>query len=280
MAEKDNMKMTHTTSGAGISLLIHTMILSLVLLAGKYISPAAQPMIIDFSISSAKPAATQVAMNKGPAKKPITSPKSLKKPVEKKIIQQVVPKALPEKVVEKKKPKPVEPAPEQIKVVKKKIPEPLPEETVAVKPEERASAAPEPVQAETENDDLPDESQPHVAQAGGSQETSPGPAGGGSASGPRDPRARYIKAHYEYIKKDIQNKMIYPLIARKKGWQGTVIVSFVVSKDGMVQEVHIKESSGFSLLDQSAVNTIKKAAPFPPPPARAELIVPINYNLV
>ena len=272
--------MTPTTSGAGISFLFHAMILSLVLLAGKYISPAAQPMVIDFSISSAKPAATQVAMNKGHVEKGIASPKPMKKPVEKKIVQPVVPKALPERVVEKKKPKPVEPAPEQIKVVKKKKPEPLPEETVAVKPEESASVSPEPVQAETANDDLPDESQPYAARAGGDQETTPVPAGDGSVSGPRDPRARYIKAHYEYIKKDIQNKMIYPLLARKKGWQGTVIVSFVVSKDGMVQQVHIKESSGFSLLDQSAVNTIKKAAPFPPPPARAELIVPINYNLV
>jgi periplasmic protein TonB len=279
------MKITHTTAGGGISLLIHAMILSLMLLTGKFISSAVQPMVIDFSISSAKPVASQVALNKGPVEKRIASPKPFKKPVEKKIVQRVVPKPPPKKVVEKKEPEPVKPIPEPIKVVKKETPEPLPEEMVAVAPEEKVSALPEPVQAETArvataNDDAPDDGQPQVAQAGGGQEASAGPAGDGNASGPIDPRARYIKAHYEYIKNDIQNTLIYPIIARKKGWQGTVIVSFVVSKDGMVQEVQIKESSGFSILDQSAVNTIKKAAPFPPPPARAELIVPINYSLV
>ena len=277
--------MTHTTSGAGISLLIHTMILSLILLTGKYMSSAVQPMIIDFSISSAKPATTQSALHKRPSEQQLAFPKSMKKPVEKKIAQQIVPKPLPQKVVEKKESEPVKPAPEKINVVKKAISEPLPEETVAVKPEENASVLPEPVQAETAtaetaNDDVPDESQSHVAQAVGGHEPAAGPPGDGTASGPRDPRARYIKAHYQYIKNDIQNKIIYPLIARKKGWQGTVLVSFVVSEDGMVKDVQIKESSGFSLLDQSAVNTIKKAAPFPPPPARAELIVPINYSLV
>jgi protein TonB len=275
------MKMTHTTSGIGISLLLHAMILSLMLLAGKFMPSSVPPMIIDFSISSAKPSATRVALKKGTAEKQKASPKPMKKPVKKEIVQQVVPKPLPEKAVEKKETQPAKPAADQIKVVRKEISEPLPEETVVVKPDEKASAPPEFVQAETvDDDDATHASQPHVAQAGEDQQTSAGPAGDGSASGSRDPRARYIKAHYEYIKNDIQNKMIYPLIARKKGWQGTVIVSFVVCTDGKVQDVQIKESSGFSILDQSAVNTIKKAAPFPPPPARAELIVPINYNLV
>jgi protein TonB len=280
MVEKDSMKMTHTTSGAGISLLIHAMILSLILLAGKYMTSAVQPMIIDFSISSAKPATTPAVMNEGTAERRLASLKSTKKSANKKSVQQAVPKPLPKKMVKKKESKPVKPSPEQIKVVKKVISEPLPEETVTVKSEENASATPEPVQTETANDDVPDESQSHVAQAGGRHEPAAGPPSDGTGSGSRDPRARYIKAHYQYIKNDIQNKIIYPLIARKKGWQGTVVVSFVVSEDGMVKNVQIKESSGFSLLDQCAVNTIKKAAPFPPPPARAELIVPINYNLV
>ena len=274
------MKISHTTSGAGISLLLHTMILSLILLTGNYMSSAVQPMIIDFSISSAKLEPMRMGQKKGPSVKRIAASESMKRPSERKIVQPVVPKPLPEKVVEKKKSEPVKPAPEQIKMVKKEISEPLPEEKVAVNQEEKASAPPEPVRTETANDDVSVRNQRDVSQAGEGQETSAGPANDGNGSGPMDPRARYIKAHYEYIKNGIQNKMIYPLIARKKGWQGTVIVSFVVCTDGKVQDVQIKESSGFSILDQSAVNTIKNAAPFPPPPARAELIVPINYNLV
>jgi protein TonB len=243
------------------------MILTLILAMGKYMSLSVQPMVIDFSISSAKPKTASTIQKKETTVKRISRSEPIKKPVEQKVVQPVIPK-------------PVKPVPEQIKVVKKEISEPLPKEVVAVKHEEQAPAPPEPVQAEAITDTAPDNVQTQVAQVSDDPEPAGIFSGEDPDTGPSDPRARYIKAHYEYIKNDIQKKIIYPLVARKKGWQGMVVVSFVVCKDGKVQDVKIKESSGFSILDQSAVNTIKKAAPFPPPPSRAELIVPISYSLV
>lgn len=92
-------------------------------------------------------------------------------------------------------------------------------------------------------------------------------------------QARYLREHYEYIKNDIQRQLVYPLVARKKGWQGRVVVSFVVCENGQVVDIRVVQSSGITLLDNSAVQTVRRAGPFVPPPHRAELVVPVNYLL-
>jgi len=73
--------------------------------------------------------------------------------------------------------------------------------------------------------------------------------------------------------------MTYPAVARRNGWQGKVLVSFVICLDGRVEDIRIEKSSGFALLDKNAVTIIKESAPFPNPPVRATLIVPIDYSL-
>jgi protein TonB len=91
--------------------------------------------------------------------------------------------------------------------------------------------------------------------------------------------SRYVKRHFNYIRDMIQGNLSYPSIARRMGWTGKVIVSFVVCKDGRVENIKIVESSGFAILDRNAMETIKKVSPFPRPPVSAELIVPIAYML-
>ena len=89
----------------------------------------------------------------------------------------------------------------------------------------------------------------------------------------------YVKVNFHHIKDNIQNNISYRRLAREMGWEGKVIVSFMVGKDGKIQEVRIVESSGFAALDKNAIATIRKAAPFPCPPVSAELVVPVIYRL-
>lgn len=89
----------------------------------------------------------------------------------------------------------------------------------------------------------------------------------------------YLKEHFAYIRKIVQKHLSYPKIARQKGWEGKVTVSFVVYESGHVENVKVLESSGFGMLDKSAVETIKRVSPLPKPPVRAELIIPIVYKL-
>jgi len=54
------------------------------------------------------------------------------------------------------------------------------------------------------------------------------------------------------------SKPHYPLIARKRGYQGVVILKVKVLKDGTVGEIKIKKSSGYKILDKAAVEEVKK----------------------
>ena len=93
-------------------------------------------------------------------------------------------------------------------------------------------------------------------------------------------KAQYMEQHFAYIKKMIEKEFVYPRIARRRGLEGKVVVSFVICEDGSVHGVKIIESSGHKILDKNAIACIKRATPFPPPPARAELVFPIIYKPV
>jgi len=52
----------------------------------------------------------------------------------------------------------------------------------------------------------------------------------------------------------------YPLLARKRGIEGTVYVSFRIAPDGKPEGITIRKSSGFGILDTATLDVIKKAA--------------------
>ena len=49
----------------------------------------------------------------------------------------------------------------------------------------------------------------------------------------------------------------YPMIARKKGWQGRLLLNVHVSKDGNVININVVKTSGFEILDKISVKTIR-----------------------
>jgi TonB family protein len=51
---------------------------------------------------------------------------------------------------------------------------------------------------------------------------------------------------------------VYPEIARVRGYEGIVLVSAEILPTGRVEQAKIRKSSGYSILDQSALNAVKK----------------------
>ena len=49
------------------------------------------------------------------------------------------------------------------------------------------------------------------------------------------------------------------------------IVRITILKDGRLEKVEIAESSGYEILDNAALQTVREAAPFPPIPEEAKL---------
>jgi len=50
----------------------------------------------------------------------------------------------------------------------------------------------------------------------------------------------------------------YPIVARRRAYEGIVILKVKVLEDGRVGEVKLLKSSGYSSLDNSAIKTVKK----------------------
>lgn len=75
----------------------------------------------------------------------------------------------------------------------------------------------------------------------------------------------------------------YPLKARQNGWEGTVLVEAAVDAHGYPTRVDIKNTSGYSVLDEAALKAVK-AWVFEPArlgymPVESSVQVPIRFDL-
>jgi protein TonB len=50
----------------------------------------------------------------------------------------------------------------------------------------------------------------------------------------------------------------YPRIARRRGYEGTVVMEVLVNRKGRVQAVRVHDSSGHTVLDKAAMTSVKK----------------------
>ncbi|MBX3331323.1 MAG: TonB family protein [Nitrospira sp.] len=75
----------------------------------------------------------------------------------------------------------------------------------------------------------------------------------------------------------------YPIMARTNRWEGKVILRAVIKDDGQVLMVHVQESSGRAILDNDAIETLKKASPLkleqPLGKPQVAILMPISYSL-
>ena len=51
---------------------------------------------------------------------------------------------------------------------------------------------------------------------------------------------------------------VYPSIAKRKGYEGTVLLSVKILVNGTVAELRVKKSSGYSILDRAALKAVEK----------------------
>lgn len=93
-----------------------------------------------------------------------------------------------------------------------------------------------------------------------------------------------LKEYTNSIRNKIESKKRYPIIARNMGIEGRTRLKLIINKDGSLEKVEILETSGYKILDETALQSIHESAPFPPIPAeikkdRLELKIYLSFEI-
>jgi TonB family protein len=255
----------------GASLLAHLGLVALVLLVGYFVPPVivkkGEPIFVELPKPEEPAPRGNPALPPGPASRP-SPPPAPKSP----------PAVKPAPKVETARPAPAKPAPEPAPTQIAKAAPVEPEGTTPAPEPPREEAKPEPsappagepkVALSKPSIDLPPSLQGGTGSAGR-------PGGGGGLLGGRggmegepvpldttDPR---YTDYFEKIRRRIKDNWIYPREAGERGIGGQLLIEFGIRKDGWLQFVDLKRSSGVPVLDQYALNALKLSQPFPPVP--------------
>lgn len=99
---------------------------------------------------------------------------------------------------------------------------------------------------------------------------------------------------FEYVRETYEQDLnrwlrergtLYPPEAREQGLEGNALVAFSLDREGRVLSLRIGKSTGSALLDEAALETIRRAAPFPPPPEGLpfavieDIYLPVRFRL-
>lgn len=96
-----------------------------------------------------------------------------------------------------------------------------------------------------------------------------------------DPAPEVMLRYLDVVRQKIEERKEYPVEARRQGIEGVVYIRFTILSDGQTDKIKIVKSSGYKILDNSAVTTINKSNPFPPLPKELNLsYVQVEVNLV
>lgn len=81
----------------------------------------------------------------------------------------------------------------------------------------------------------------------------------------------------------VQDALVYPLAARRRGLAGTVELDVLIDPAGRVQTVKLSSSSSHAMLDEAAMDTVREMTPLPLPetlPARPLRVkLPLVFEL-
>ncbi|MGH7845225.1 MAG: energy transducer TonB [Candidatus Binatia bacterium] len=91
--------------------------------------------------------------------------------------------------------------------------------------------------------------------AGGTSLGDGGHGGGGSGNGRGSGEGTLARA---YAKADYAHNPVpeYPERARRQGWEGTVLLDVLITREGKPEKIEIKQSSGFEILDKAAIQAV------------------------
>jgi protein TonB len=188
-------------------------------------------------------------------------------------------------------PQPARPAPP--------APTPPPPAVAKVEPPAPDAIAKAPESKPSPPEAKPSETQPSEAAAPASPTSRPGsrplasiyrqpPGGGGGLKGgghggvegapiPLDTPEPRFQDYMNKVREKIRANWIYPREAGDRNIEGQLLIEFHIAKDGKLEFIELRDSSGVRILDDYAMTAVKLAQPFPPVPDElAKATLPIS----
>lgn len=161
-------------------------------------------------------------------------------------------------------PKPEKPVPQR-----RKEPVPAPEPA----PEAVTEPPSEPVERSTQS-----ESAPAEPAAEASMSPPPSAAKGANSPSQAELTEREKEAYLARLLAHIERHKRYPRVARRRGLEGRVEVSFLLTRGGSVKD--LRTDGAHALLGRAAEAAIRESLPLPVPPAGMELPLAIDFGMV
>lgn len=83
---------------------------------------------------------------------------------------------------------------------------------------------------------------------------------------------------------ELKNYFEYPLLARRNGWEGKVVLAMDIYLDGRIYNVQLKSGSGYRVLDRSALKAVSRIQTLPDVPgwrgdSPLNIAIPVIYRL-
>ncbi len=240
---------------------------------------AGAPMVIEIAEFAAAPATAASAPAAPPDPVETHQPEDVESPAPE--IPQPTPDVPdPEPQLVQEKPSDEDPEPQPAPV---DLPKPKPEPTIVPKkvaqkdpPRQEKESTPREASADTQQAESL--ATPTAATlAATSQSTSRQSDNTGMLTQKRATWEGRLAAHLERHKR-------YPYMARSRREEGTVVLRFIMNRDGEIIESHVDQGSGSFLLDREVKDMLHRAKPLPPPPEdiagnQLELVLPIQFAL-
>jgi len=91
-----------------------------------------------------------------------------------------------------------------------------------------------------------------------------------------------LKRYLVKLRKKLQENIVYPEEAKEKGYEGNPVLRFTITEDGTIRpgSLVIVQSSGYLVLDQSAIEAALASEPFDRPAHRMEAAVKLTFGPV
>jgi protein TonB len=124
------------------------------------------------------------------------------------------------------------------------------------------------------------------------QRITTGQAGNAPATGQSKPATAGVESARQAAEEQLRKSILqlvsshfdYPLLARRKGWQGIVKLQVHIESNGRISRLHVEQTSGYEVLDRAAIQSLQLASV---PDAEQwmqgqaiDIIIPVEYRLV